>query len=251
MSFVDVDVIAEVERLSQENDELSWEIQVAKERVDALDLEYHNLGDYRNNSLAILMIKDIFVVVFGFVILLVISLVLSMIGFAPVIGFLWVIVLLGLAFEYFKLILVAIIFMAIATFLLNREPTEVIVGFNVMILLATFLIFRMSVIYKNKQIINYLDELNHLYNQNTEYILHLIYQPLSNHIQSAGLVDMNSIQENGFSFVETEYLAKYLIDEVKRENLKVSTLPQSDTVLFRSTKQPPIMQTNTTHLQID
>lgn len=251
MSIVSLEVIQQIEQLSQENDELLWEIHQYKEYIDKMDLEYNTLSDYQNQTLIVLIIKDIFIIFAGFAILLIISVVLSMIGFAPVIGFLWLIVLLGLAFEYFKLILTAIILMAIATFMLNNEPSSVVIGVNATILIATFLVFRICTIHKNKSAINYLDELNDIYHKNTEYILHLLYEPLTHHIQSTGLVDINSIQNNGFSFVEKEYLQKYLLDEVKRKNLKVSILQQSKTILYQPTTPSPTTEMTTTYLQID
>lgn len=251
MLFINPNVISQVEQYSQENDEVLWEMQTTKKQIDKLDLEYLSLSDYQNQALAILVVKDIFFIIVGFIILVVISIVLSMLRLTPIVGGFWVLLLLGLAFAYFKLILTAIILMAIATFILNNEPSDVVIAVNAVVFLATFLVFRTFTIYKNKAIISYFDELNNIYNQNTEYILHLLYEPLGDYIESAGLVDMNSIQENGFSFVEKEYLQKYLMDEVKRNNLKFSVLHQSNTILYQSTKPLPTTEMTTTYLQID
>lgn len=251
MSIISLDIIQQVEKLSQENYELSRDIHRCKEYISKLDLEYNNLSDYQNQTLIALITKDILIIFVSFAVLLVISAVLSILRLTPIVAGFWILLLLGLAFLYFKLILTAIILMAIATFMLDNEPSSIVIGVNTIILIATFLVFRIYTIHKNKSIINHFDELNYLYSQNTEYILHLLYEPLNNHIQSAGLVNINSIQDNGFSFVEKEYLQKYLLDEVKRKNLKINILQQSKTALYQSTKPSEMAEMTTTHLQID
>lgn len=252
MNAIEHNLIQEIKQLSKENDEVLLEIQETNEKIKSLDLKDDDMEDYRTKPLPVLVAKDIFIIIFGIIVLSAISAAISAIGLAPIVAIVWILVLLGLAFKYFKLILITIILMLIVTFMVDTNSESAVITANMLVLVISFVTFRSIAVSNNRKMIEGLNDLNHQYHKNTENILHLIYQPLNHYIQSSVFVDMNSIKENGFSFVEEKYLQQYLNDEVERNHLKVTQLPQNNIKLYQSTKPvPQMVEMTTTHLQID
>lgn len=198
MNNLSIDVVQKITELSYQNDIVLSEIFERQSDIKALNFSQNKLDRYYNDSLALLVIKDIAVIIVG------------------------LFVLMSL-FDTFSLVIAFII-----------------------------ILFRIIRISKNKEkILEYYD-LHYAYHENTNHILYLLYQPLSYYIKSSVFVDMNSIKENGFSFVEEKYLQQYLDDEVKRNHLKITELTKSNIQLYQSTK--PALHTAdmaTSYLQID
>lgn len=122
---------------------------------------------------------------------------------------------------------------------------------DVIIVTFVFSCYMFYVIYQNNKIFQTLEYYKNSFLENTEYILHLIYPSLKHHIENSNMVDINSIQENGFDFVESFYLKIYLKDEIKRGNIEAIKLPQKNIILYKAKVQSEIPNTTTTYLTVD
>lgn len=256
MQLLNNNIVENIQNLSQENKEISSKIDKIKATIKEKNINEDDINRYKKDSLPTLVIKDIMIIIFGFAILAGISAALSATGFlAPIIAIIWGLILLGLAFHYFKVILITVILSGVLWFVLEEmsitNETDIFV-FNGLLIIAIFIIARTNAVIKNRNMINDLSKHEDTHKTNTKNILNLLLEPLNNYIQSAGLVDIKSLQENGFSFVEEKYLAKHLKYETIKGNLKTIKLPQSDTIVYKSTKfLPNNEEMATTHLQID
>lgn len=106
--------------------------------------------------------------------------------------------------------------------------------------------------YKNNKVVKKLIYYQNLYLKNTENILHLIKIPLKHYIDKSVMVDINSIQENGFYFVDSTYLKIYLQDEIGKGNMELIRLPQKNISLYKTKIDfSEVSDMTTTHLTID
>lgn len=245
--MIDTALQQNIQSIIEENKALALEVQNIETFLEQENLEPKEIIDYRNNSIPKLLWSDFWLLIGGIIGLGIIAGILSAIGLAflvAIAGILFAFVFLA---AYFKQI---VIYCVILFILSKFNGTEALMFICTILFVLSC---RYLTISKRKEAIQSMVNLQHQIETNYQQIINLATPSVIELIHQERMADVNSIHAHGFPFLSETHIHDILNQYISKEydDIERITLPQSKTILYKSTRINPDDEMTTTYLEID
>lgn len=231
-----------IEALIQENQTLSHELESVNFFLEKENIENYDL--YRNHSLMEILVKDTKSMIGVFIIAIIVIGISSIFGLGP---FLLAILALIFIISYFKQVIVYLIII----YFLSSIHSDIAI---ILMLISTILLIpacRYPTLVKRQKSIENYDRLTHALQINHDKIIQISTPPVIDLLHQEQTVDVNSLQENGLSFLPAQYINEILEKQVNENNAEKLHLPQTDKILYKSKQVNINEQMTSISLEID